>query len=196
MDSLKQNLYYDSLAIIAYHWRTPLDTLTPEDVIKHRSELYDIQYQGRGEVFIDGSYHVIEENPQKFGEVYRQVIELQRGYAPPYDLSITYTLTQDQGTIHVSIFATDTPPADPQRLFLSIAEDSITLMGITYNYVARAMIPDTGGIPISLAYAESLDTSFAFVNNWDPERIAIIGFIQEMESRHILQTDIGEKKED
>jgi len=196
LDSLKKNVYQDSLAIVAYHWRTSIDTVTPEEVVDTRAELYDIEYQGRAEIFVDGNFHVEEEIPENFGKAFSEAIDYQKGFPPIYDLAISYRLNQDQSLVFVSIFATDTPPG-PVRFFIAVAEDSV-MIGIPptrYDYVVRSLIPDPSGSPLNIAYAESLDTAFAFENRWNADKIHIIGFIQDLSSKHILQAAIGTKVE-
>jgi len=97
--------------------------------------------------------------------------------------------------VSVSIFATDTPPEGTNRFYIMIAEDSVRIGFVDYNHVVRAVLPDTGGMPVTIAYAESLDTTFAFTSRWNNDKLSVIGFLQNIESDHVLQSAIGKKEE-
>lgn len=193
LDSLKSERYPDSLALIFYHWRSEHDTFSPPE-INNRGEWYgcDIdEFVG----FFDGTFRVQEENPDKFAERFIEAIEFQKGEIPPLDISIDFSIEKENGQIKVTLFATDTLPSGDNRLFITITEDSLVDdFGNIINYVTRAVLPDWQGLPIKVAYAESLETTFTFINHWKSDNLTIIGFIQNMETRHILQTGIGKTK--
>lgn len=198
LDSLAKE-FGDSLAVIAYHRRVLGDTLSPEYVAV-RESLYQIDVSPT--VVFDGVHVVQTEDPSQNYSTYQNYIIQRRTIAPKLRLDLETTLISSSVNLKLHIVAIDYIENGDYHLFFVVYEDSVYFAQSgapesTFSYVMRKMIPDAHGMSINLFYADSIfeEVNFNLQPNWDIEKLGIVAFIQDMETKEIMQAIIQKFEE-
>lgn len=191
LDSLVRE-FRDSVVVVAYHRRIAGDTLSPACVEARRAFYYETG--GEPATVFDGGEVVRTPGPEHNYETFRNYILAARSVAPRVRLELAATLDSTGGTIVVSASGADATPVESLRLFIAITEDSLpaTQAGATdtvFSSVMRAMLPDNGGRAIRLSRADTVrvEERFRPAEYWHKSRLAATAWIQEMETKRVLQ---------
>lgn len=197
LDSLSRE-YGDSLAVIAYHRRVTGDTLSPE-YVSAREAFYGIT-TSPSTVF-DGISGVVQtEDPGQNYPTFKGWI-IQRGnVSPSLKLSMEVNVVSSSVNLELHIVSIDSIEEGDHRLFIILYEDNVYFAQAgapesTFHYVVRKMIPDENGAPIDLFYTDSLikEVDFNLQNNWNKEKLGIVAFVQDMETKEVLQAIVDKR---
>jgi glutaredoxin len=198
LDSLTKE-YEDSLAVIAYHRRVLGDTLSPEYVAV-RESLYQIDVSPT--VVFDGIHVVQTEDPNQNYSTYQNYIIQRRTITPKLRLYLETTLISFSVNLKLHIVAIDSIENGDYHLFFVVYEDSVYFAQSgapesTFSYVMRKMIPDAYGTPITVVYSDSFveEVDFNLQPNWDIEKLGVVVFIQDMETKEVMQAIIQKFEE-
>ncbi len=190
LDSLSKE-YGDSLAVIAYHRRALGDTLSPSYVAV-RESLYSIQTSPI--VVFDGLHKVQTEKPEDNYPTYKNYIITEQGKTTALKLSIESRINTYSVHLKVTIIPIDSIESNNFRLFLILTEDSVYFKQIgapdsIFYFVMRKMIPDEQGIQINPVYPDSIikEIDFNLQSNWKVNKLGIVVFVQDMETKEVIQ---------
>ncbi|MEO0074652.1 MAG: hypothetical protein ABIK31_00885 [candidate division WOR-3 bacterium] len=170
--------YGDSIVIVSYN-----HSVQPElPQIQERMNYYNILAYPT--VVFDGTDVVFENNPNAYDTVFNQHYIVAKSIVPSYNLELTGSVTVNSGQLHLKIGAADTIRHDSVYAFIAICEDSIRGdLGGTFNFVVRQLTT----IPINVSYPDSLDTIINFNHNIAPPKMRGVVFLQDRQSKKILQ---------
>jgi len=190
--------YADSLAVIAYHRRVTGDTLSPTYVAV-RESLYGIT-TSPSTVF-DGISGIVQtEDTSQNYPIFKGWIIQRRNVAPNLELNLETTLTSSSLNVKLNIVSVDSIEEGNYCLFFVLYEDSVYSVQAgapdsTFFYVMRKMIPDAQGIPIDLVYPDSLtkEVDFNLQSNWNENKLGIVAFVQNMDTKEVLQAIINKR---
>ncbi len=190
LDSLSKE-YGDSLAVIAYHRRALGDTLSPPYVAV-RESLYSIQTSPI--VVFDGVHIVQTEKPEDDYPTYKNFIELERGDTTFLRLQLDIAVQGSSINLKSILIPLDTIEQGNYRLFLIVVEDSVYFKQVgapesIFCFVMRKMIPDEEGIEINPVFPDTLveEIDFLIQPNWDTDKLGIVAFVQDMETKKVSQ---------
>jgi hypothetical protein len=197
LDSLS-NEYGDSLAVIAYHRRTLGDTLSPE-YVSVREALYGVT-TSPATVF-DGVSGIIQtQDPGQNYMAFKEWIIRRRSVAPNIEMELQTTILAS--SVHLMLYVTTIDSIEPgdHRLFIVLYEDSVSFAQVgapdsIFQYVVRKMVPDETGMPIDIAYPDSLfrEIDFDLSPTWNLEKLGIVAFIQDLETYNVLQAIVSKR---
>ncbi len=185
--SLIDSLSYlgDTLAVICYH--VHLEYSTPE--AEERWAFYDSVIIPS--VVFDGTEKVFVAYPP-FEDIYEDYIDLARGVTPYFNLYISNaTASPDTGSVNLRIVTADTIPDDEIVAFVSILEDSLPGSYGTFYHVCRYLYQ----FPVTLTYPDSFDTTIIFSHNIRVDKMSTVVFIQDMDTKEVLQAIIEKFEE-
>lgn len=179
---------YD-VGIIAYH--NSDDYVTGNDVPRMgnfylRSWLPSVGFNGTFAPNCDGPA------TESCFDHYEPFVLDQQEISSPFDVAFTnLSLENTALTGTVKVTYPGFSYAEDVRLFVVITESEIEeeWLGLTHlNYVERGMYPDFNGMAIDLEQNEEIevDVMFSINENWNPDKMEIIAFVQDMESQHIF----------
>ncbi len=197
LDSLSRE-YEDSLAVIAYHRRITGDTLSPE-YVSTREALYGIT-TSPSTVF-DGISGIVqtEDSSQNY-PIFKGWIIQRRNVSPNLRLSMEINVVSSSVNLELHIVSIDSIEDGEYRLFLVLYEDDVYFAQAgapesTFHYVVRKMIPDEQGIHVDLYYPDSLvkEIDFNLQSNWDQDKCGIVAFIQNLETKEVLQAIVDKR---
>ncbi len=196
LDSLSKE-YGDSLAVVAYHHRFFLDTLSPE-YIAVRETLYQITAQPT--VVFDGVNTVLTEDPDQDYTIYKGWIVTERNRAPPLRLHLETTLTASLLEMTVHVVVIDSIQPGDFHLFYVLYEDSVYFSHVAatdsiFNFVVREMIPNEQGASIFLTYPDSsvYQESVTLESTWNVEKLGVVVFVQDMSTLDVLQAVVAKQ---
>ncbi len=178
--------YPDSIAVLIYHQSTLGDTLSPQPFTNERADWYEI-HEAPTALF-DG---VSKITGAPGDNEYPTVFNSRRTNPSPIDIGLESSLAGLSGEIHLSTQVIDTLPDDTLKLFTIIFEDSVEFIqsgahDSIFSHVVRAVLPDMSGI----IYQPGLDTTLYFINKWNPEMVGVISFIQNIETKQVLNSSV------
>ena len=189
--------YDDSFAVIIYHRRMLGDTLSPA-YVSARESLYQINASPT--VIFDGTNLVQTEDPNQDYYVYKNWIIHERNIAPQLRLHLETRLVSASVNLKLHIVSVDSINNGNYYIFVVLYEDSVYFPQAgapesTFSFVMRKMIPDENGIPIDLAYPDSMmiEMDFTLQSNWDTRKLGIVAFVQNMASKEVLQATVNKR---
>jgi hypothetical protein len=190
LDSLF-NEYNDSLAVIAYHRRVAGDTLSPVYVAV-RESIYSITTSPI--VVFDGVHAVQTQDTSENYLTFKNWIIHERNIAPSLRIGLETNIVSSSVNCNISLITVDSIEPGDYRLFIVLYEDSVYFPQAgaaesTFHYVIRKMLPDEYGIPCDIGYPDSLhkEVTFSLQTQWDLQKLGIVAFVQEMETKEVLQ---------
>ncbi len=196
LDSLSRE-YGESLAVIIYHRRQLGDTLSPP-YIATRESLYHILSSPT--VVFDGIHIVQTENPNDDYMIYKQYITTQKSAKTKLFLHLDSELSADSVDVTVNIGAMDSLNNNHLNLFLVVYENDVFFKQLgapdsIFDYVVRKIVPDENGMEFEIDYLDSLtkQVSFALSPNWNTDKLGIVAFVQDMETKEVLQAAVNKK---
>lgn len=197
LDSLFKE-YQDSLAVIIYHRYGVLgDTLSPP-YVSARESLYQITASPT--VVFDGINIVQTEDPNQDYSIYKNWIIYERNIAPKLSLYLETNLIATSVNAKLHIVLVDSVESADYYIFFVVYEDSVYFPQegapvSTFYYVMRKMVPDEKGIPVDLVYPDSLvkEVDFNLPNNWNKNKLGIVAFVQNMETKEVLQAVVKKR---
>jgi hypothetical protein len=147
------------------------------------------QFYNTGEiipyVIFDGSILVWEQDPSVYENRYRQVFSVARSVTPLFN---TYVLeahaSSTSGSIVFKLVTADTVPEDGIIAHIAILEDSLDgAYGMIFKRVCRTMYQ----IPVDLIYPDSLTDTLTFTHNIPIDKMNAVLFVQDMDTKEVLQ---------
>jgi hypothetical protein len=197
LDSLSHE-YDDSLALIAYHRRVLGDTLSPE-YIAARESYYGITTSPA--TIFDGVSGIIQtQDPSQNYLTFKGWIIQRRNVAPKLELNLETTLLSSSVNLKLNIVSVDSIEEGNYCLFIVLYEDSVYFpqTGVPesiFHYVVRKIVPDENGIPLDLSYPDSLvqEVYFNLESNWNQEKLGVVAFIQDIETKKVLQALVDKR---
>ncbi len=191
LDTLEMN-YGDSIAVIKYHPSNSDPFHTSEAVIRAN---YYPDLTGYPTAYFDGIISVGGGWNGVYSE-YRNAFLSRIDSTSPVTISITpeYNSPSRNGRCIISVYA-EQKLSDNEHLRFAIVEDSIHYHWQSRDilrYVLRRMLPDANGIPLSLNAGDSLiDTiNFSLENDWFEPYIYFVAFVQNDNTKEVLQSEI------
>jgi len=140
-------------------------------------------------VIFDGTEVVWEASPANYDSVYAEYIDAARRKVPYFNLSVDSAVASPTvGRFDLKIVAADTIPDDEILAFVAITEDSLPGNPFTFMHVVRSLQQ----FPLDLAYPDSLDTTITFSHNIPPDNMKTVIFIQNMDTKEIMQAIMRE----
>jgi len=176
----------DTLAVLCYHVHGTYQTVEAGE----RHLFY-------GEPIIpttvfDGTDQVFVENPP-FTTIFENHIRAALSVTPYFNLYITEaTASLDSGRFNLKIVTADTIPDDEIVAFVAITEDSLPGVYDIFNHACRFLFQ----FPVDLVYPDSLDTTITFDHRIPVNRMKTIVFIQDMDTKEVMQSIIREFEEE
>jgi hypothetical protein len=200
LDSLS-NEYGDSLAVIAYHRQILGDTLSP-GYVSTREALYGVT-TSPATVF-DGVSGIIQtQDPSQNYSAFKDWIINRRSVAPSIEMDLETTISSFSVNLLLHIIAVDSIEAGDHRLFVVLYEDSVYFAQVgapdsIFHYVVRKMVPDELGMPVDIAYPDSLlqEVDFDLSPDWNLEKLGVVAFIQDLETKNVLQAIVSKRISD
>jgi hypothetical protein len=165
-----------------------------------REELYGITTVPA--TVFDGDTIVQEENPEQYYSVFRNWITKRKSIPPKLRLHLETSLVSSAEAVNVKlhIVSIDSIEDSEYRLFYILYEDSVyfKLTGAPdsiFYFVVRKMIPDEQGALIDLFYPDSVvyEVYFNLQSNWNIENLGLIAFVQDMETKQVLQAIVDKR---
>ncbi|MEO0136092.1 MAG: hypothetical protein ABIL39_10590 [candidate division WOR-3 bacterium] len=171
----------DTLVVVCYHLHGPY--MIPK--AQEREDFYNTGYN-LPHVIFDGTDAVFEANPQKYDSLYEIHYQLARGNIPYYNLSIDSAFTgPSSASFKLKIVAADTIPEGEIKAFIAITQDSLPgAYGFIFNRVCRSLYE----FNLQLQFPDSLTQQFEFTHNIPASKLRATVFIQNMETKEIMQT--------
>ncbi len=188
-------MYGDSLAFFCYYTSTSpqrLRTVAGDE----RERWYGVRITPSA-VF-DGRLGPQVEVPDSFYPVYRDMIDGARSVPAVVEMRLDSLRTRVDSQVAVIGLAVN--PTDSAvdtmtglRLVTVVFEDSVPyeMLGDTFyaRMVARAVLADTFGIPLTLKFGREFDTTLRVpAREWNVERLGVVAFLQDCTSRRVLQS--------
>ncbi|MEO0227135.1 MAG: hypothetical protein ABIL70_03680 [candidate division WOR-3 bacterium] len=179
IDSVANNTG-DTLVVVCYHIHGPY--MIPK--AQERKDFYNTGFNVPFVVF-DGDDAVFEPMPEKYVGVYREHYQIARTKIPYYNLSIDSAFTEPSNAFfNLKIVAADTIPQGQIKGFIAVTEDSLPGAYTTLYRVCRALYE----FPVDLEYPDSLTQHFEFNHNIPASKLRATVFIQNMDTKEIMQT--------
>lgn len=146
------------------------------------------QYYATGEfppfVIFDGTTVVWEASPSAYYGRYAQADTVARSATSLFNIYILdATASATTGSIDLRIVPTDSLPDDELMVCAAVLEDTLAGAYTTFMHVCRELY----AFPWQLAYPDSLDTTITFSHNIPVGRMNTVVFVQDMDTREILQ---------
>jgi len=167
--------YGDTLAIVAYN-----RNFTPSEIDTTRRQYYENPLDPS--LVLDGTDKLFIEDTNYYS-TYDQHITIAKSATPYFNLGLNARASTNSGTIQLHIVTADTIPEDSIVAFVVICEDSIDGMLKNFNYVCKYLYY----FPANLTYPDSLDTTIVFSNTIQPSKMRAVAFIQNIDTKKILQ---------
>lgn len=176
--------YPESISVLIYHQGILGDTLSPQPFTDERVEWYGI-HEAPTAIF-DGISKVVGAPGE---DEYLNIFRSRRTDPSPVDIELESSIIGTAGALHLSTSALGSLPGDTLRIFTIVYEDSVEFIqsgaqDSIFNHVVRTVLPDAGGI----IYQPGLDTTINFENRWNPKMIGAVAFIQDMETKEVLNS--------
>ncbi len=187
--------YGDSLVILSYHIQESDTFRNPES--KARNRLYEPGIEPS--CIFDGGSPVMVQNPDSFYARYHDQILGARSQVTSLTMEFDTAITKiDASQINIGLNVTPTESlSDPAnlRLFIAVYEKITPYLSIfspedtLYSlFVVRRILPDTLGLSLTVDFPNSFDTTFtAMLENWDKAQIGVAAFVQNIETKKVLQ---------
>jgi len=181
----------DNLSIIRYHtwWPGSNDPYYNANIAENNARIsyYGVNYTP--DLWIDGDIH----GGSGYGS-WGNYITSEEGVSSPIaiDLSADYGSAGDYGTITAVITAIDPITESGLKTRFAITESHLPRYGQfeEFNNVMRDMVPDAGGLDLSISQGDTVTVLADYVlsNDWDFANLDIIAFVQADQGKKILQT--------
>jgi hypothetical protein len=131
----------------------------------------------------DGTDMVREENIDAYYSTFLQHFLIAKSTAPLYNLSLNGVVSTNSGTLHVKVMPADTLYHDSTNAVVVICQDSVQGMLGPQNWIASQFYT----FPVSLFYPDSLDTTITFTHSIPVNKITGVLFMQDLNSKKVLQ---------
>ena len=194
-------VYGDSLVILSYHIQESDTFRNPES--KARGRLYNPGIEPS--CIFDGGSPVSVQNPDSFRFRYQDQILGAR--SRPTSLTMEFDIVKtkiDSTQLNIGLNVTPTeslPDLSNLRLFIVVYEKITPYLSffppfdtLHSLFVVRKILPDTLGSNLTIDFPNSFDTTFVTsVENWDKTQIGVASFIQNIQTKQILQAVVKRK---
>ena len=164
------------------------DTLSPQPETNNRWDWY-----GGGDAFpttfINGSEKIVGADDNTYN-TFSSLIDVILGKPAPVDIEMENNLYSTSGVLKVKLTWEDTT-IENARLFCLIVEDSVVFLATGaidtfFNHVVRGFYPDENGIPVNTLNT-LVEIPYTLEQHWDTENLEMVVFIQNTETKEILQ---------
>ncbi|MGQ9603988.1 MAG: Omp28-related outer membrane protein [bacterium] len=188
--------FVDSLVVVAYHGTPDRDGLATQET-QSRIDWYwnDTGFPGERDqyptVIFDG-LRVVQgaESVEKAKSEYRYEIEERLRVGSPLRIEISGEISDQGGNVEVKVYATDEVDYTGLKLEIVVVEANVKHQGYyskEFDFVARDLL-DVEDIALSaVGDSVKVERSFLIAGGWVPANINVIAFVQEKQSREIIQ---------
>lgn len=177
--------YGDSLAVLVYHMRLLGDTLSPEDA-QARAHWYGVSAAPTS--FFDGGSKFVGANTVEYAyNNYKDIIVTRRSIPSPLQMSMDLLSTPSDVQIDCEVVALDEASGD-LKLWSVIFENSVGLDDSKYDFVVRWIEEKS----LSFSGSDTFRTTFAFLNPWQSGELGAVAFVQNDDTKEVLQATIKE----
>lgn len=138
------------------------------------------------------------QEPDSFYAVYRDMIDGARSRKTVLEMALDTALTKaDSAQVSLGVRVEPTDSAVDQLSHLTLVavifEDSLPyeFLGDTVHAwrVVRRVFSDTWGIPVNLRFGVPFETTLVAPNpGWRPAHVGVAAFVQDRESKQVLQS--------
>ncbi|HTW92161.1 MAG TPA: Omp28-related outer membrane protein [bacterium] len=183
----------DSMVVVAYHRRVAGDTLSPP----YSETRMGVYYSSGGEpaTSFDGGNVVRTSGPSDNYPTFHAMALAAKNVVPEAQLSVSATADDSSGTVTVRATGVTATPTDTLRLFVVLTEDSVRayLSGETdsvFRHLMRQMLPGVDGDSVNLTAGDTVVKEYDFQVQpfWNRSRLGVVAFVQDIETREVLQT--------
>ena len=192
------------MVVISYH-ASVTDTFANSDG-KARHQFYNITEEPTSYFSGGGKISPVEcPNPDSYYVRFQDNILGARSRATSLTMEFdTATTKIDTNQINIGINITPTeslPDRANLRLFVVIYEDSAfyhssfpPFDSMHSLFVVRKILPDTLGLNLTVAFPNSFDTTLTNpLGSWDKDQIGIAAFVQNIQTKEVLQAVVKRK---
>lgn len=173
LDTLKTNIYRDSLAIISYN-----KDFVDSSIANLRENFYQIGFDHPA-LIVDGN------KTSDDSASFVPTINTARSVLPKFNISLTAQANATDGSINLNIITVDSfltadsfQTVDSIYAFIAICQDSIPGILKDFNYICRQLYY----FPIALPYPDTLDTTIIFTHSFPVDKLHALSFIQALVS--------------
>jgi|GEM_PF-485603 len=177
--------YGDSLAVVVYHMRMLGDTLSPEDA-QARAQWYGVSAAPTS-FFDGGSKFVGAGTVEHAYNNYRDIIVTRRSVASPLEMSVEASLTQSAIEIDCEVVVLN-EISGSLKLWLVVFQNSVHLDDAEYDFVVRWIEERS----ISLSRSDTVWATFNLSNRWPNGELGAIAFVQDDDTKSVLQAVVEE----
>ncbi len=172
LDTVKTNVFHDSLALIAYN-----STFTDSVFVNMRKKLYEPFAEPQ--FVVDGS----KITTDSIMSIYTNSINAARSFMPSFNITLDAQSTVTDGSVTLKIVNVDSSLAlDSVFAFIAVCQDSVEgILKHGFNYVCRNLFY----FPISVPYADSTDTTMNFTHSYPVEKLHAVAFIQNLKQSSV-----------
>jgi len=172
LDTVKTNIYHDSLALIAYN-----SDFTDSVFENMRKKLYEPFSEPQ--FIVDGT----KITTDSIMSIYTSSIDAARSYIPSFNLTLDAQGTATDGSVTIKILNVDSSLVmDSIFTIIAVCQDSVEgILKHGFNYVCRSLF----SFPISVPYADSTDTTLTFTHAYPLEKLHAVAFIQNLKQSSI-----------
>ncbi len=199
LEAFVQNIPADQFAILEYYayWPSPNDPFYLEAPDDNRQRIQYYSAAPLPVLRIDGTHNVDPKNAQEIQDIFDQARQAAQDSVA---ISINKTLTGTILNVTVEVYNLDTRnDLSDLRLFAAVTEDDIHFdeppgsNGLTdFNFVFRGFLSDREGDPLEQASTPVLiEYEKAWPNTWIYANSKLIVFIQNIETKAIIQTSLN-----
>jgi hypothetical protein len=179
--------FSDWLSLIRYHSGSPdkTDPFYQANILENRARINYYSAEHPVRFLING-----DDNPYIIP--WRTELQDERNSKRAcFTLALSGSYSARKGKIVAHITATGRIIDSNLRLRYAIVESALPYGGRVHNQVFRDMFPDTLGVPLTIAWGETVADSqdFAISGNWAEANCDIVAFIQSDNTKEVLQAE-------
>ncbi|MFZ1947929.1 MAG: hypothetical protein WAW06_10330 [bacterium] len=182
-----------SLAVVGYHDLTASDKLATDETVE-RIDWYTstgIPADQWPIVLFDGGSSVEgAETPEDARALYAAKIAQRLAVGSPVRLTIAGTLGSGEGSVAVGVKVLASLPGGAPVMHLVVVEDSVRYKGYfadIYDFVARDLLEDEALTIAAAGDSVLVERVFPVGETWAVDNLDVVAFIQDTESREIIQ---------
>lgn len=144
-------------------------------------------------MIFDGLDVVWEPDPGKYDSLFAAHVEIARTATPYFNLYINNaTASPSTGSIDITIVTADTIPDDEIVAYVAILQDSLPGAYTTFMYICQELY----SFPVELTYPDILDTIITFSHAIPVNNMKTVVFIQDIDTKEVMQSIISPFEEE
>ncbi len=186
----------DTLVIVAYHGTPERDGLATQETEQRIKWYWDNPgFPGEPDqyptVVFDG-LRVVQgaETVQRAKSEYEYEIQERLKVGSPLRIEIDGEISDLSGNVNVKVYATDKVAYNDLRLEMVVVEANVKYQGYyskEFDFVARDLLEGENMFLSEVGDSVKVQRSFSIAQGWVPANISVVGFVQDVQSREIIQ---------